>query len=75
MELRERLGPNAWSCALKAATLIWTAQNVQSAGFLMHGALLLSPILLIPQVSALGATVAFSRTAGHWQGSSCYMLI
>lgn len=75
MELRERFSPNARSCALKAAALIWLAQNTQSAGFLMHCALLLSPILLMPQVSALGATVAFSKTAGHWQGSSCYMLI
>lgn len=43
MELRERFSPNARSCALKAAALIWLAQNTQSAGFLMHCALLLSP--------------------------------
>lgn len=73
-ELRERLGPLIRG--LKAATLIWMAQNIQSARFLMHLLCPLPfPVLCIPQVTALGATVAFSRTAGHWEASSHYTLV
>lgn len=71
--LRERFGPDSRSCILKAATLTWRAQIVRAARFLMHCARRLSPILFIPQVSALGARAAFSRTAGHGGGSSHHM--